>query len=277
VLWGRELHYVELPGSGPLMLFLHGVGSSGATWDPVLDRLAGTDVHAIALDLPGHGGSAKSRGDYSLGAMACTVRDFLDHRGEAAAVLVGHSLGGGIAMQFAYQFPERCSGLILVSSGGLGTEASIALRAASLPGAELVLPVLGNRHVVDLVGAVSRAVRRRGGPVVVSAEAETVLRGLGDPTARAAFLATLRSVIDRSGQRVSAIGKLAAARHLPTLVVWGERDRILPLEHGRKAVQAVPGTRLIVFPGARHEPHRYDPDRFSDLVAEMSRTIAAGG
>jgi len=156
--------------------------------------------------------------------------------GEKQAVLVGHSLGGGIAMQFAYQFPDRCSGLVLVASGGLGAEASVVLRAASLPGAELLLPAIAHPGTVVALRWASRTSSRLGGPRLISADAEIVLRGLRDPTSRAAFLATLRSVIDRSGQRVSAVAKLAAAKHLPTLLVWGDCDPIIPLDHGHRAL-----------------------------------------
>ena len=277
MLWGNELHYSEVLGSGPLLLFLHGVGSSSATWQPILERLSEHDVHAVALDLPGHGGSAKVRGDYSLGAMACTVRDFLDYVGEKQAVLVGHSLGGGIAMQFAYQFPDRCNGLVLVASGGLGAEASVVLRAASLPGAELVLPLIVHPATMSAVGWASRTSSRLGGPAFLSADAEILLRGLRDPTSRAAFLSTLRSVIDHSGQRVSAVAKLAAAKQLPTLLVWGECDPIIPLDHGHRALDVAPDASLVVIPGARHEPHRHDPARFTDLVVELADQVRSAG
>jgi pimeloyl-ACP methyl ester carboxylesterase len=282
VLHGQQLAYQEYAGrdsGSPLLVLVHGVGSSRATWDPVLPALVDAGAGLVTVDLPGHGQSAKERGDYSLGALASTVRDLLDHLGHQRCVFVGHSLGGGVGMQFAYQFPERCQGLVLVASGGLGREASPLLRAASLPGAELVLPLVGHPRTVSAVAAVGRALSflRRTPADLLSEEALTTLRGLGDPAARTAFLSTLRAVVDVSGQRVCAVSKLPAAAHLPVLLVWGDRDVIIPVEHGRQAAQLLPHGRLVVFPGAGHEPHRHDPVRFAELLLEQQRLVAAAG
>ncbi len=115
----------------------------------------------IAPDLLGHGQSAKPRGDYSLGAYASGIRDLLTVLEKERVTLVGHSLGGGVAMQFAYQFPERAERLVLVASGGLGKEVSLLLKAVTLPGAEYVLPLLLQpriREVAEWPGAVARRV-----------------------------------------------------------------------------------------------------------------------
>lgn len=266
-LHGQELAYRLRVGTGPLLVLVHGVGSSGTTWDAVVDRLAEAGAGVLVLDLPGHGQSAKERGDYSLGALASTVRDLLDHLGYEHCVLVGHSLGGGIAMQFAYQFPGRCEGLVLVASGGLGRETSPLLRAASLPGAELVLPLISHPKTIGVLAGAGRVLGfLRGSGPLLDEESLTTLRELGDPATRTAFLATLRGVVDISGQRVSAVSKLPSAGHLPTLLVWGDRDPIIPIAHGRAAVELLPYGRLVVFPGAGHEPHRTDPVRFADLL-----------
>lgn len=277
VLHGQRLAYARHEGAGPLLVLLHGVGSSSATWGPVIPHLVAAGANFLTLDLPGHGASDKERGDYSLGALSCTLRDLLDHLGQERCILVGHSFGGGIAMQFSYQFPGRCEGLILVSSGGLGPEASLLLRAASLPGAELVLPLIANRRTVDAVAAVGRFLSRlRIGDQLLSEESLSTLRELEEPAARSAFLSTLRGVIDASGQRVSAVLKLPATRHLPMLLVWGDRDPIIPLEHGQKALELLPDSRLVVFPGAGHEPYRHDPKRFAGLLVEHAAVVAAG-
>jgi len=285
LLHGRQLGYAVHPARGanadrcalPLVM-VHGVGSSSHTWDPVAVRLAAAGVRVVTVDLPGHGRSAKGRGDYSLGALACTLRDLLDHLDIPACILVGHSLGGGIAMQFTYQFPDRVSGLVLVASGGLGPEASPLLRAATLPGAELVLPLVAHPRSVRALAATGRVVGfLRGGDPLLDEASLTILGDLADPAARAAFLATLRSVVDVSGQRVSAVSKLPAAGHLPILLVWGDRDPIIPIAHGRAAVELLPHGRLVVFPGAGHEPHRHDPARFADLLREHVRQVAAAG
>src|SRR5690242_1116691 len=128
-------------GSGPPLVLLHGIGNSAQTWAGVLDELAAHHT-VIAPDLLGHGDSDKPRGDYSIGAYANGVRDLLAVLDVERATVVGHSLGGGIAMQFAYQFPEFVERLVLVGSGGLGPEMSASLRLASLPGAEAVLTLL---------------------------------------------------------------------------------------------------------------------------------------
>jgi pimeloyl-ACP methyl ester carboxylesterase len=276
VLNDQEVSYVEIDGDGPVLLLLHGVGGSLRAWDQVLPQLAAQGAHVLALDLPGHGASGSSHGDYSLGALACTVRDLIDHLGIDQVILVGHSLGGGIAMQFTYQFPQRVSGLVLVASGGLGREASVFLRAASLPGAEVVISALAHPRTLSTIATYTRVSNRvlRRRPDDRDGDGLDVLRDLRDPQTRAAFLATLRSVVDVSGQRVSAVGKLATAQALPTLLIWGDLDPIIPWEHGQRTVEHIPTARLVTFPGAGHEPHRFDPERFSHLLVEHARLVA---
>jgi pimeloyl-ACP methyl ester carboxylesterase len=255
--------------SNPVLLLVHGIAGSSQTWDEVIPSLA-RDYTVIAPDLLGHGESAKPRGDYSLGAYASGLRDLLAVLGHDRATIVGHSLGGGIAMVFAYQFPERTERMILVDSGGLGREVSIALRAASLPGSEIVLPVLFAPQLVRAGGAIAGALGKiglRGGP-----DMEEVARGIAsfaDLHTRTAFVHTVRSVIDPLGQRVSARDRLYLADGMPTLLIWGDSDRIIPVEHGRAAAELINGSRLEIFPGAGHFPHRTDPVRFVDTVREF--------
>src|SRR3954465_121695 len=193
-LHGHRVSYRQ-GGSGPALLLLHGVTNSSATWERVAPGL-GEHFTLIAPDLLGHGQSATPRGDYSLGAHASGVRDVLTALGHARVTVVGHSLGGGIAMQFAYQFPERCERLVLVSSGGLGREVHLLLRAAALPGADYVLPLLSSRHVLRVgrgVGAVLGRVRLR-----PSGDLDALARGwasLDNQGSRQAFLHTVRAVI----------------------------------------------------------------------------------
>ena len=184
--------------------------------------------------------------------------------------VVGHSLGGGIAMQFAYQFPERCERLVLVSSGGLGREVHLLLRAAALPGADYVLPLLTSSGVVGVgrhVGGLLRRVRLApGGDTEVLAQGFASLDNAGS---RQAFLHTVRAVIEPSGQRVSAHDRLALASLIPSLIVWGERDSIIPVAHGAAAHEAMPGSRFEVFPGAGHLPHDADPERFAAILTDF--------
>jgi pimeloyl-ACP methyl ester carboxylesterase len=267
-LHGHRISY-RTGGSGPALLLLHGITNSSETWEHVAPRLA-ERFTVIAPDLLGHGGSATPRGDYSLGAHASGARDVLTALGIERATVVGHSLGGGIAMQFAYQFPERCERLVLVSSGGLGREVHVLLRAAALPGADYVLPALTSAGLVGVGRGLGGLLRRVG--IAPSADLDVLGRGfasLDNAGSRQAFLHTVRSVIEPSGQRVSALNRLALAELLPTLIVWGERDSIIPVEHGVAAHEAMPGSRFEVFPGAGHMPHDADPDRFAALLTEF--------
>ena len=259
-------------GRGPVLLLLHGVANSSETWAGVAPLLS-ERFTLIAPDLLGHGASATPRGDYSLGAHASGARDVVTALGHERVTVVGHSLGGGIAMQFAYLFPERCERLVLVSSGGLGREVHMLLRAAALPGADYVLPLFTARRVVGLghrVGELLRRVRLQ-----PDADVQVLARGfasLNNAGSRTAFLHTVRAVIDPGGQRVSALDRLELAALLPTLIVWGERDSIIPVEHGAAAHAAIPGSRFERFPGAGHMPHDDDPRRFADLLADFCET-----
>jgi pimeloyl-ACP methyl ester carboxylesterase len=268
-LHGHAVSYCRA-GEGPAVVLLHGIGSSSLTWDSVASAL--TERHdVIAPDFLGHGASAKPRGDYSLGAFAGGIRDLLQLIGVERATIVGHSLGGGVAMQLAYQHPELCERLVLVSSGGLGHSVSPLLRAAALPGSEWVLPIVAGAAggVGAKVGGVLARVGLRAGNDV--AEVGRGMADLGDREARLAFLDTLRAVVGPGGQRVSALDRLYLAADLPLLIVWGERDPIIPVGHGRRAHAAVPGSEMLEIPGAGHFPQLDDPAGF---VAAVSRFIA---
>jgi pimeloyl-ACP methyl ester carboxylesterase len=268
-LHGRPVTYAQA-GSGPVLLLIHGMGGTFENWQAVIEPLARAHT-VIAPDLPGHGASAPGAGDYSIGALAAGLRDLLVALGHERATLVGHSLGGGIAMQFAYQFPEMTERLVLVSSGGLGPEVSPVLRAAALPGANLFIAATAGpgRAVGSAIGRGLAAVGLR-----PNADVAEVLRGYGslaDPDRRAAFLATLRSVIHTGGQRVHAGDRLYLAEGMPVLIIWGERDPIIPRHHGESAHEAIPGSRLEVFEGVGHLPQLEAPGRF---IAVLERFVA---
>ena len=270
-LHGHRIVY-RTAGSGPPLLLLHGITSGSATWKDVIPQLA-EHYTVIAPDLLGHGQSAKPLGDYSLGAYASGVRDLLGLLGVQDATVVGHSLGGGVAMQFAYLFPERCNRLVLVASGGLGREVSPLLRAAALPGAEYVLPLIVSEPVRNIGNAVGRLLQKSG--VKTPTDVEEMWRGfssLGGREARQAFLLTLRTIMDVKGQRVSATDRLYLAGHVPTLIVWGERDPVIPSAHGKAAHAAMPGSRFELFEKAGHFPHRDEPQRFADVLLDFLRT-----
>ncbi len=238
-------------------------------WRDVLPELA-EHFTVVAPDLPGHGESAKPRGDYSLGAFASSMRDLMLALGHERATLVGQSLGGGVVMQFAYQFPERTERLVLVSSGGLGQEVNLLLRALTLPGSDLVLPIACTNWVHDAGLAVAgwlRNVGFRPSPHLV--QMWESYGSLADPETRAAFLHTLRSVVDQSGQRVSATNRLYLASRVPTLIVWGDSDHIIPVQQGYEAHEAIPGSRLEIFEGAGHFPHCEEPERFVKVLIDF--------
>jgi pimeloyl-ACP methyl ester carboxylesterase len=271
VLHGHRVFY-RTAGSGPVVVLVHGITSTSSTWANVIPSLA-ERFTIIAPDLLGHGESAKPRGDYSLGAYASGIRDLLIALGHERATFVGHSLGGGVAMQLAYQFPEHCERLVLVSSGGLGRDITALLRAASLPGSELVLPLLVNERVLGAGRLVGRLLGRVG--LRLHTDVGEVLRGhasLSDGEARAAFLHTLRTIVDPWGQRVDASDRLYLAQAIPFLLVWGGRDPIIPVEHAHAAHRLVRGSRLEVFPGAGHFPHLDDPLRFVRVLTDFMQT-----
>jgi pimeloyl-ACP methyl ester carboxylesterase len=270
-LHGHQLSYLD-SGKGSVVLFIHGVLGSHRNWAHLIDRL--DDNHRVIVpDLFGHGHSAKPMGDYSLGAHAATLRDLLDRLRIERVNLVGHSLGGGIAMEFYYLFPERVERLVLVASGGLGREVNRVLRSAVLPGAELVLPVIASGWVRARAETAGRVMSKVGWKP--SSDITAIWQGftsLGDGESRRAFLATTRSVIDPGGQSVSAHDYLPDVLPIPTLIVWGSRDRMIPAWHAIRAQQSIPHCRVELFEGAGHFPHLDEPDRFAELVREFVAT-----
>ena len=229
----------------------------------------------VAPDLLGHGLSAKPRTDYSLGAYASAMRDLLGVLGYERGTILGHSLGGGVAMQFAYQFPERCERMVLVSSGGLGHELHLLLRAAALPGAEWVLPLLCSRGLCDAVDGVARFLGRAG--LRAGPDLDEIWRSfvsLSDPDARQAFIHTVRTVIDIRGQRASAGDRLYLAAEMPTMIIWGEHDPLIPVAHAYAAHERIRGSRLEIFPNAGHFPYRDNTQRFVEVLVDFIQSTA---
>ena len=273
VLHGHRIVYRVAGDPGlPVVLLVHGLTSSSATWEPVIPELA-RNAHVIAPDLIGHGDSDKPRADYSLGAFATSLRDLLAHLGHDRVTVVGHSFGGGVALQFAHQYYEHCERLVLVSSGGLGREVSWLLRAASLPGSEFVLPFIANHYLRDAGSAVARLFAwspLRARPSML--EAARGYAALADLPARTAFVHTLRSVVEPGGQRVAATNILYLGEGRPTLIVWGALDSMIPVSHAYTAHAAIAGSRLEVFERARHFPHQDEPERFAQVLIDFLAT-----
>jgi pimeloyl-ACP methyl ester carboxylesterase len=266
--WQIDLHghraIYRTVGSGPPVVLIHGMINSSRHWEKVALRLADTHT-VIAPDLLGHGDSATPRGDYSLGAHAASIRDLLSAIGVDRASIVGHSYGGGVAMVFFWLFPQRTERLGLISSGGLGHEVSPLLRSMALPGMSAVLSAAAHPRLVRTLaggGKQAQAIAR-------------ALRPLSGPGTREAFLQTLRSVIDIRGQRVSATDRLYLLEGMETLIVWGERDNTIPMQHGLDAHAAVPHSRFESLPKAAHFPHLEDPDGLADVLADWLATTDA--
>src|SRR3954452_14065170 len=271
-LHGHTVAYRQA-GSGPVVMLIHGIAGTHAVWDDVIGDLA-ADHTVIAPDLPGHGASGASAGDYSIGAMAATARDLLLVLGYERTTVVGHSLGGGVAMQFSYLFPEYSARLVLISSGGLGRTVNPVLRLAALPAAELVTAQLG--AAAQLAGRGLRVVPFVGGlGGRVGLELGRSVSALADEQTRRAFHATLRAVVGPDGQRVFAGDRLYLAREMPTLIIWGGRDRIIPLGHGRRAHAAIPGSQLVVLEGAGHFPPLEDPGGVVEAMRDFIRSEPA--
>src|SRR4051812_2718681 len=246
--WEIDLHghhvVYRVAGSGPPIGLIHGMVNSSRHWEAVARRLA-ERYTVVAPDLVGHGDSATPRGDYSLGAHASVIRDLLSALGIGRATIVGHSLGGGVAMVFFWQFPHRVERLGLVSSGGLGPEVSPLLRSVAVPGASALISLAGADRVTGGLDRAGAAPRERGSGLGVQLQAiARALRPLGGPGAREAFVHPLRAVIDARGRRVGASDRLYLLEAVPTLIAWGERDRTIPIEHGRAAHAAVPHSRF---------------------------------
>jgi pimeloyl-ACP methyl ester carboxylesterase len=260
-------------GRGAPLLLVHGLGGTRDTWRHLIRPLAATHT-VIAPDLPGHGDSEAPAGDYSVGAHAAALRDLLVALGHPGASLVGHSLGGGIGLQFAYQFPERTSRLALVGSGGLGPGVTPLLRAAPLPGSTAVVaglarvPARVTRLMLPAVAHVPGLLARQDAAPLADG-----LAGLAGGRQRRAFLHTAAAVIDWRGQTVSATRQLRLLADLPLLVAWGAQDRTIPPHHHRELARRLPSAWTAEIPDAGHYPQETAPGQLLPPLEEfLART-----
>ena len=277
-LHGDRVAYRDVGNGDEVLLLIHGMAGSSEAWRAVTPQLS-KKYRVVAPDLLGHGQSAKPRSDYSLGAFAAWLRDLLDELGISRVTIAGHSLGGGVAMQFAYQHPDYCERLVLISSGGLGPDVGRTLRLLSAPGAELIMPIIAPGPVVragnklrDWLSAASIQSPR-------GAEMWSSYSSLADQPTRQAFLRTLRSVVDHHGQAVCALNRLHLTSELPTIIMWGDQDRIIPVEHAYALNEARPACRLEVLSGVGHFPQVERPgdvvDLLDDFIATTTRPTQA--
>ena len=276
VRWADTELVFKRYGSGEPVVLLHGIAGCIDTWEPVIPLL-GQNYQVIAADLPGHGQTLKPRGDYSVGAFATAVRDLLEALDLPSATIIGHSLGGGVGLQFAYQYPDRCDRLVLVGSGGLGPDVTPMLRAATLPGSDGFIRLATSKLMEKLGRALLGKARNRG--FTLSIRMRASLRhflSLRDRGARRAFIATARSTIDLRGQRMSALPRLHVTSDLPLLLVWGAKDDFIPVEHAKAAHRVAPHSRLEIFEDSGHFPQEEEPERFARVVGDFLATTQPG-
>lgn len=264
---GERIAYLD-EGSGEAIVLLHGLAGSSETWRSLIGPLS-RKYRVVAPDLLGHGNSTKPRTDYSLGALSVLIRDVLDELGITRATFVGHSLGGGIAMQFVYQHPDYVQRLVLINSGGLGPDVGMLLRLASLPGAELVLPIIAAKRLLDPGERVWSLMRKAGIESPRGEEMWRHYRSLSDGPTRQAFLRTVRGVIDHRGQAVSALNRLNTRMNFPVMAIWGDRDAMIPVSHAYAAQQIRPDVRVEVLTDVGHFPHAERPGEVAELIEDF--------
>ena len=264
----------RIAGSGPAILLIHGIGDNSTTWNAIQAKLA-QRFTVIAPDLLGHGQSDKPRADYSVAAYANGMRDLLSVLEIERVTVVGHSLGGGVGMQFAYQFPHLVERLILVGAGGVTKDVNVALRLASLPMGSEALALLRLPLVLPALQMAGKILGKALGTKGLGNDLANVLRILDDlpePTASSAFTRTLRAVVDWRGQIVTMLDRCYLTQAIPVLIVWGTRDVVVPVQHAWMAHSAMPGSRLEIFEGSGHFPFHDDPARFIDVVQRFIDT-----
>ncbi|HZQ32754.1 MAG TPA: alpha/beta hydrolase [Mycobacterium sp.] len=267
----------RVAGEGPAILLIHGIGDNSSTWEAVQTKLA-QRFTVIAPDLLGHGKSDKPRADYSVAAYANGMRDLLAVLDIERVTVVGHSLGGGVAMQFAYQYPQLVERIVLVGTGGVTKDVHFALRLASLPMGSEALGLLrmpGAVPALQMFGKMIGALLNVAGstaPGRFGRDLPDVLRVLAElpePTASSAFSRTLRAVVDWRGQVVTMLDRCYLTQSVPVQLIWGEDDSVIPVSHAQMAHAAMPGSRLEVFEKAGHFPFHDFPDRFVEVVEQF--------
>jgi pimeloyl-ACP methyl ester carboxylesterase len=273
-LHGERIAYLD-EGSGEAIVLLHGMAGSSDTWRSLIGPLS-RKYRVVAPDLLGHGNSTKPRTDYSLGALSVLIRDVLNELDITQATFVGHSLGGGISMQFVYQHPDYVQRLVLINSGGLGPDVGMLLRLASLPGAELVLPIIAAKRLLAPGERVWSLMRKAGIESPRGEEMWRHYRSLSDGPTRQAFLRTVRAVIDHRGQAVSALNRLNTRMDFPVMAIWGDRDAMIPVAHAYAAQQVRPDVRVEVLTDVGHFPHAERPAEVAELIDDFITSDPVG-
>jgi len=250
------------PTAAPAMVFLHGLGGSQGAWSTALGELADR-YRVVAIDLPGHGASDKAdpaTTDYSIAGLAAPIAEAIESLGVAPALLIGHSLGGAVALYLALERPKLVAGLILVDSAGLGEEINAELldRVESEPSREEA------KKWLDLFFEDKRLVLDRG----IQEMYQSRLVSGADAALKAVTLASFR----REGQVIGLRDRLEEVDR-PTLIVWGDQDRVIPVEHGAVAAERIPGAWLDVMEGIGHVPQLEATRAFTQLLDEFARSL----
>lgn len=266
----------RMAGAGPAVLLLHGIGDNSLAWEPLFNELS-EEFTVIAPDFLGHGFSDRPRADYSVSAFANGMRDLLTFLDIERVTVVGHSLGGGVAGQFAYQYPELVERLVFVATGGVTKDVNPLLRAMSLPFSEYVLGAVSIPGVFSSFSAIARTLKNLPtARFTDNNEIVRVLERMPEKGSAEVFARTLRSVVDWRGQVVTMLDRCYLSASIPTLIVWGSDDQVIPVAHAQMLHSAMPGSQMVVFDGAGHFPFRDDPERFLKLfLTFMSSTNPA--
>ncbi|QGG40970.1 alpha/beta fold hydrolase [Aeromicrobium yanjiei] len=266
VVHGHRRAY-RMCGSGPALLLVHGLACDSSTWLEVMPTLA-ERFTVIAPDLLGHGQSDKPDADYSLGGYANGMRDLLTVLGIDKVTVVGHSFGGGVAMQFAYQFPDRTERVVLVATGGLGREVTPLIRFLTVPGSGLAIGAATSSPLRPVVSAAMRTLARL--PVRATrdlGEVATIYEALADPAQRRAVQRVTSHVLNWHGQSVTMTDRSYLARLMPVLVIWGRDDVVIPASHADLAPTQVSDVHVLEDSG--HFPHKDHPEKVARLVTEF--------
>lgn len=260
---GVNVHYAEA-GDGPALLLVHGVAGSHAIWWDNILPLAEAGFRVLALDLPGHGDSDKPRSiSYDPNAGAELLGRFLTAMDVEKAVVVGNSAGGMMAALFALDQPHRVERLVLVAAGGIGRDVTWFLRMASLP----LLGGLAYQPRLSAIGGMDRRVLFHRPPPFADEFLSELRRVQALPGSRQAALRSIRSGVNLGGLRKE---RLILDRlpwlEAPVLTVWGENDRVLPVEHASAVRAVLPSSRVVIYPECGHWPQMERAAEFNRLV-----------
>jgi pimeloyl-ACP methyl ester carboxylesterase len=277
---GFSTRVLELEGDGPPLVFLHGYADSADTWRLVLDELARRDRRAIAVDLPGFGRADRLKTDepvlaqldrFAAGAVESAANG-------SAAVLVGNSLGGCVAIRAAQRPGAPLAGIVPIGPAGLGLapwldliESNPLVRLAGLAGSPLPRPLV-QAFIGQAYRTLALAPRAAVDPLVV----RTFASHFSDAATVRRYLQTARALLGELHEpfELERVG-------VPTLVVWGGHDAMVPRTGAQKLLDTVPGSRLELLDACGHCPQVEDPRRLTELVldfgVEVSERAAAAG